>query len=341
MFSFERGIPLAVVKGGKNKNKVLRVYTEDSVNDEKKPYGRKKKVVVESESDYSDDEEDNDTQMKKYEMNPELKTLYDSDILDEDFFKDNKINRREQDAIRKAIFTRQYSKLDIKQLEFTKRAFAYMKEKQKKEFSCNDGEVFPVHRGGKDGMHICVVGPTGAGKSYFVAEWARNYKKIYPFNKMFLFSRKDEDDNFKSIQGLRRIIIDEKLVEAKIDALKAFKNSLVIFDDVTMIHDKDVLAEVLHIRDDLLQNGRSYGVSVVSTHHQLQHVGEAKLSLNESRLVVLFPKSGAPSVNYFLEKYMALKAKDRRKLMGFPSRWICVKKDYPIVFMHQRGAYMP
>ena len=81
---------------------------------------------------------------------------------------------------------------------------------------------------------IYFSGPAGSGKSYQMASYLRNYKKKFKDNKIFLISEKEEDKTLDTIGDLKRIKIDNSMIEDPLD-LKDFTEigpCIVLFDDI-------------------------------------------------------------------------------------------------------------
>ena len=87
---------------------------------------------------------------------------------------------------------------------------------------------------------IYFSGPAGSGKSYQMASYLRNYKKKFKDNKIFLISEKEEDKTLDTIADLKRIKIDDSLIEDPLD-LKDFTEigpCIVLFDDIDSLENK-------------------------------------------------------------------------------------------------------
>jgi DNA helicase HerA-like ATPase len=76
---------------------------------------------------------------------------------------------------------------------------------------------------------IYISAPSGAGKSTFVGNWLREFKKIFKKDEIYLFSSVDEDKALDR-QDPTRIILDDDLLDDPID-IKELSQSLVVLDD--------------------------------------------------------------------------------------------------------------
>lgn len=185
---------------------------------------------------------------------------------------------------------------------------------------------------------LYVSGPSGSGKSYFAANYATKYQKLFG-NPIYLFSTKDEDGVLDEIKGLKRIPINENMLEAEID-YKIFADSLCIFDDVDSLENRKPLAKVVWgLRDTLLQNARSINTYVISTVHNTFGYLPTRTSLNESQLVVFFPGNGSDT---YIEKYLKTRGglgKDTVKwILSIRSRWIAFYVHRPRFILWEYGV---
>jgi hypothetical protein len=303
MLSFKHGKDIALIKGGEYDNQILKLDLEGE--DKRK-----------------------------------LKLNYPAEVLGNKFFLEHKIGKKDINDFMDAIIDQDYEDLDPRLLKAYSKGIKKIQEKEGRELILDDGLLYPMPPTDTiDGYRIYIAGPSGSGKSTFATNWIRLYKKYHPACKIFLFSRDSKDESLDTIKNLKRIKIDESIIDLDIDPLKYFKNSMVVFDDIDTIKDNDIKDEVMKIRNTLLEVGRKHCISVVCTSHQICNNQPTKVVLNDSSSVVIFPKSGGSGIKYFLKTYLALDSKKIQQIMDLPSRWVLLKKDYPIMVMHERGAY--
>jgi hypothetical protein len=186
---------------------------------------------------------------------------------------------------------------------------------------------------------IYVAGPSGSGKSSYVSSYVKNYKKVFPGNEVYIFSRKDSDPVFDTL-GINRIIIDQSLVEEPIET-KDLENSLVIFDDIDTVQDDKVKKAIYKLKDDILEIGRSMHIYCAVTSH-LVNGNDRKTTrtiLNELSTFTFFPKSGSLyQIKYCLKQYFGMNTKQIEMITRIPSRWITISKTYPQYIMHEHGV---
>jgi len=186
---------------------------------------------------------------------------------------------------------------------------------------------------------IYIAGPSGSGKSTYAANYLKQYKKAYPDNPIILFSRKPEDPVLDKLKPMR-IMIDEDLLDDPI-TLDELRDSAVVFDDIDTIADKQLLAYIQHLRDDILEVARSYHTTCICTSHQITNYKATRVLLNEATSIVFFPKSGSShGIKYCLKQYCGISdKKDLKKILNLPSRWVCLNKTYPMHVLYSFGAY--
>lgn len=208
-----------------------------------------------------------------------------------------------------------------------------------KELNFYDGVVTPIPNMKKrDVMYVSA--PSGAGKSVFTSIYANNFKKIYPERKIYLISRLDEDESIDKINGLERIILDESFLENPID-VKELHNSLVIFDDVDTIRNKDLKGEVKGLMDDILQCGRHENIYTIITSHMLNNNKETRIIMAEQTSITVFPNSGSTRfITYCLKQYLGLSSDEIRRILKLPSRWVMIYTHSPRYVLYQSGAYL-
>lgn len=312
--SFESGIPIARVKGGKYHKKII--YLKEKI------YGDKEK------------EEKGITHGKLYGYDP-LEFLIQKGVLGKNKYK--KFNMKDAAQIVNAI-KRNKAPDDDSLLETYKDAKYAIRHQGDKEFSIHDGQVIPLPNPDKREC-IYVSAPSGSGKSTWCANYIREFQLMYPDREVYIFSRLAKDPVLDKLNPIR-MIINEKLVEEPIDPSE-IPNSLVLFDDCDTIPDKKQKQAVLNLRNDLLETGRHDDIFVLCTSHYITNHKETKVLLNESSYVTFFPSSsGQYTIRYFLKTYCGLGKNEINKIMGLPSRWVTIRKIYPMMIIYQSGCYV-
>ena len=185
-----------------------------------------------------------------------------------------------------------------------------------------------------------ISGAAGSGKSRWCSMYIENFIKMFPKFKIFLFSRLEKDPVLDKIKQIKRIMINDELIDNPIQPSE-LKCSLVLFDDVdTGIEQKyiDVLSK---LKDDLCQTGRHESIYVLMTSHVATDYKRTRKILSDVNFVVFFPRSGSVmGITYFLKNYMGMASKQIKKIMLLPSRWIMINKTYPNYILSENGCIL-
>lgn len=211
---------------------------------------------------------------------------------------------------------------------------------ESKEMNFPDGTLVPIPNKIKDQIdRLYVAGPTGAGKSTWIGHYMAQYKRMFPKNDIFVFSRLEQDkalDKYKPIH----VKFDESIIENPIKA-EELRDSLCIFDDIDTIQDKVLNKAINNLKDDLLQTGRHANIYIVVTSHQILNYKRSRDVLNEANGVVFFPRaSGQYAIKNFLKEYIGLGKDEVAKILRLPSRWVMAAKNYPPYILHEHGVYL-
>lgn len=187
---------------------------------------------------------------------------------------------------------------------------------------------------------IYITAASGAGKSYWCADYCREYVKKYPKNEIYLFSSINDDSSIDKIKKLKRINIkSDTFLTEELSAVD-FENSLTIFDDCDCITDKRIKLKVIGIMNSLLETGRHFNCSLLITSHLPTSGNDTKRVLNETQKIVIFPHSlGGRSLKYLLESYLGMDKGQIKKLRKLRSRWVCINKTYPMTVVSEKNAY--
>jgi len=206
------------------------------------------------------------------------------------------------------------------------------------EFRIHDnGEMYPIPKQGST-EHGFVFGSTGSGKSVFCSKYARQYQQIYE-NPIYLISNIEEDHEVDNIEDLIRIPIDD-VMSGKITP-QSIHDSLIIFDDVDAIPDKNISTVIEKLRDQILTTGRHFNISCLVTSHLGANFQHTKVPINESGFVVVFPKGGNWSqINRILCTYGGLTRQQEANIKQLPTRWVMYHKSYPPYILYEKGIYL-
>jgi hypothetical protein len=192
---------------------------------------------------------------------------------------------------------------------------------------------------------LMISGQSGAGKSFFAAAWVTTMMEwdledgVEDLKDFFIFSRVPKDKKLDIIDGSQRIT-PEELVEKPV-SVEDLRDSIVLFDDIDTIANKETRKAVQGLRDDVLETGRHEHVQTISINHLLTNGAETKKALSEATAAILFPRSGSKyHLKRYLREYAGFEGKMIRKIMDLPSRWVYISRTYPGYCVYESGAFM-
>lgn len=201
--------------------------------------------------------------------------------------------------------------------------------------------------GGRSITYIC--GASGSGKSTFANNLIKNFNIMFPDACVYLFSKVSSDPAFDALEKkkiITRIPINEKIIENKVDVLNDIENgSLVIFDDIDTINDKNLLKEINNIKLQILEIGRHKNIYCIVTSH-LINTGDrtsTRTMMNEMSNLVIFPKGGGSvyQQRYCLKNYLGFTNAQCEKILNVNnSRWVLISKNFPQYILTERECYL-
>jgi hypothetical protein len=191
----------------------------------------------------------------------------------------------------------------------------------------------------RDVLYISAM--SGSGKSYYTAEYVKQYHKKYPKNEVFLFSTIDDDKCLDVLKYIKRVNIkSEAFYNTEISA-KDFEKACVIFDDCDVISDKHTKKKVFQILDEILQTGRHFNITCIFTSHNATAGNQTKVILNEATSITIFPQTaGNKSLNYLCDQYLGLDKKQINQLKQIEGRWATFIRAYPRCIITEKTAFL-
>jgi hypothetical protein len=215
-------------------------------------------------------------------------------------------------------------------------------KKERKEFIIHDGgKLQPLPNFTKT-ERLYIAGPTESGKSFYIKNFLLQYRKVYPHRDIHIFSNVESDKEIDVIPRIKKYKLDLQL-NSQNGFIKSEKlaNSMVVFDDIDRIQNKNISTIIKNLRDDLLTKGRHDDISVIVTNHLLTDYKDTRIILNESNSFTFYPKSGSVyGLNYILKTYLGLSKEQIKKVMNLNSRWVTIYKLYPNYVLYERGAFI-
>ena len=197
----------------------------------------------------------------------------------------------------------------------------------------------PIPNTKKERSCLYITGSSGSGKSYYIASYCTEFKRIFPKRDIYLISSINDDSSIDRIKDLKRINLNDEFLNTELTS-DDFKNSLVIFDDTDCLTNKTLKLKVNGLLNNLLETGRHSNCYVIYTSHLPCAGNDTKRVLNESNAITFFPHSlGGRSLKYLLESYLGLDKCQIKKIKSLKSRWVTVIKSYPQVVISEKEVY--
>ena len=196
---------------------------------------------------------------------------------------------------------------------------------------------------GRSITYIC--GASGSGKSTMTRNLVINFNLMFPESQIYLFSKVDKDPAFDDLEKKKiiiRIPINNELITDPIDVLNDIEEwSLVIFDDIDTILDKNLLKTVNNIKMQILETGRHRNIYCIVTSHLINTSDRngTRTMMNEMHNLVIFPKGGGSvyQQKYCLKNYLGFNNKQVDEILNTnDSRWVWISKNYPQYVLTQK-----
>jgi len=312
MLSFSRGKPIAKIIEGKHKGRIIHIYGENEFDSSTKP----------------------DIAIPKSER---------SELLTKTFYKENKISPSKKSYFNDIIDgkTAKPAQMSGEMTENLENAEKHIDNMLKTRLLFEDKEtkLFPIPQ--KESERIYVPAPSGSGKSTFIGMYIEELRKKHKKRPIYIFSRVKEDKPLDRFKNTTRIPLEQEYFNRNPLEIEQFKNGILIFDDVDTILDKSLVKYVRGFRDDVLETGRHFNITALSTSHLIANFLATRTLINEAMSIVIFPKgSSFYSISNFLERYMGFNKEKIRYVEDLPTRWVWLWKEYPKYAIHEKGAFL-
>lgn len=311
----EDGKPIAIIKGGSNNGELIYLcenFDNKPKTENNGPLTKQQMALVDQIIKEQLNLHATDNKMKQRAKNAEVlrRTMKTNGVI--------------KDPLLSELY-------EIVKMEFER--------KKDHEIEIIDGSIEIIPN--TDGRQCAyAAAPSGSGKSYWTKKYAMQYNRLFPENKVVLFSKVDDDISLEGIKNIIPIRLDHQLVDNPIDATE-LENALVIFDDTDTIKDKEVLTAINSLKDDLLETGRHNNTYVLITSHLINNYKQSRTVLNESHVITVYPSSGSSyQIKYCLKNYFGLDTPDIAKIFKLDSRWVSVYKNYPQMVVSEHKIYL-
>ena len=185
-------------------------------------------------------------------------------------------------------------------------------------------------------MHWYICGPSGSGKSTAANKVAEQFRKITGGLVIVLSMDTDDDSSFPcadvrlGVEKAAELTLEDLMGELDEETGER-QRTLVCFDDHLSGADKLTTIAVLALQRAVVERGRKFGVSSLSTSHRAAQSSATKAVLNGMSHFVLFPVHGAGrSFKYVLEQYCSVPSEIVSLIRRDPAGWgRCCTLEFP------------
>lgn len=195
----------------------------------------------------------------------------------------------------------------------------------------------------KKRMTLFVGAKSGAGKSWFVREYAKSYHKMFPKNPIYLISYLDHDATLDAFKEIVRIkAFEPNFLNECLDLdLEEFRDSFIIFDDIDSIVNRKTKETIYGFLNKVLRIGRHYNISVAYVGHALYGSNEIKQVLFEAQSITIFPKFLTyKKLKYLLEVYMGFSKEQITKIRAIKDRSVTIIKGADKLILSDTQCFM-
>lgn len=181
---------------------------------------------------------------------------------------------------------------------------------------------------------VYISGPSGAGKSHYAATFVNEIKKMPKYKKHEIYlitgtsvERSDPVFEESFAEYVQLDIYDPEFYSL---SFEDFKKSIIIFDDITAISNKNTSKFITELQKELLENSRKLDVVLININHASLDYMKTKYIIGESDTYVLFPSKAFIESVRFLESKCGIKSKEMiERIENMPTRHITIKKTAP------------
>jgi hypothetical protein len=214
-----------------------------------------------------------------------------------------------------------------------------------KKLRIEEGHIFPeinkINEEDEQTERIYVSGPSGVGKSSFIASYIHRWKMKYPNSPILLFSSKNEDKTLDDIKGLIRVKIDDDILvnPYTIEEITAKKKPayLILFDDIEDFVNPKINKQIRLLCEQCLRLGRSYHIYTICVSHQPTDYRATRNYLLEASAVVIFPRRAPSNIyNYLLEKKLMINKDNINLINKLKSNFVYIRRAFPNVIISDK-----
>ena len=186
---------------------------------------------------------------------------------------------------------------------------------------------------------LLVGGRSGSGKSYFVGQYMREYKKLFPDRDIVMFTSNDKDQQL-AYKGIEYETIPLTVEDIEHCTLEQMEDALIVLDDTDNLQDEAVAKAIHAFACNMVSNGRKYNIHVAIILHQIQNYAKTRLFLTEANKVVMFDVQNSRQNRTYLKTYAGLDKTQIQKISRLKTRWVCLDLGFPMRVMYTGGVYI-
>ena len=199
-------------------------------------------------------------------------------------------------------------------------------------------QFFPAPDSMTPFFSMSVYGPTGSGKSVWIAMFLLLYTKVYSTRLIFL-GFEHHDPAYDGVRDMIEFMSMPTAEEATSGAITIdrflpghHQQTIVIFDDSESF-DAARTKVVSQVRDVLLRNGRKSNVSVICVHHRTMGGSETSASRVETTYkIFMLAGNGMRLLNQYWRRVMGYSEKETHaaiKSIKPHERFVCLHESVP------------
>lgn len=178
-----------------------------------------------------------------------------------------------------------------------------------------------------------IAGVSGSGKSYYTATLINNLLHTDRFKKadVYLISSQVADDPAYQENIKKYFKLDINHEDFYSLKFSDFKDSIVIFDDVTSMANREQERFIFNLQKGLVENARKNNVALINISHQSRDFTRTKYIIHESNYYVLFPSASWNDSKKFLKGYLDYDEDQLREIKNLSryTRSITIHKSNP------------
>lgn len=212
-----------------------------------------------------------------------------------------------------------------------------IQKKKGKIINFYDNKLHQIPQDKREVIYIC--GKSGSGKSTACGEYIYCFNKKFPDADVIVISTVQDDPALEGLDILKADLNCFKDDPITIQDLE--DNSLIVFDDIDTIKDKEIKDNVVTLMNQILETGRHRNIYCLITNHLINDYKKTRTIINELTKIILFPcGSSQGNIDYFLDKYLGFTKDQRQEIKKLKSRYIIISNTVPQYVMCSNKIYL-